>query len=125
MDPILKKADIALIVLLFIFACSFYFIFNGRGDPGLYVTVRVGGAAYERLSISEDAELEIRLADGRHSNTLEIKDGKAAMIHADCPDGLCLKHGQIERAGEIIACLPNRVIIEVSGADSEYDAVVR
>lgn len=51
-------------------------------------------------------------------NTVEIKNGKVAMIHADCPDKRCTKQG-FSRNLPII-CLPNKVLIEIK--DREEDA---
>ena len=48
-----------------------------------------------------------------------IKNGMAYMKHADCPDKLCVNTGKICRTSEKIVCLPNRVMVEVIGADEE------
>ena len=41
-----------------------------------------------------------------------------------CPDHLCEKMGRISSSGQSIICLPNRVVVEITGAAQEYDAVV-
>ena len=124
MITVLKKMDIVLIIVLIVFAVAFYFIFNTQGDAGSVVVISVGGAVYEKLPLSEDSEVEIYLADGTHSNTLTIRDGEAYMTHADCPDGLCLKHSPVRLTGEMIVCLPNRIVAEISGGTAEFDAVI-
>ena len=46
------------------------------------------------------------------------------MIDADCPDQLCVKQKKISLKNETIVCLPNKVVIEIEGADSsQLDAV--
>ena len=46
------------------------------------------------------------------------------MIDATCPDHICVNQKEISKTGETIVCLPNKVIVEIKGADSsELDAV--
>ena len=53
-----------------------------------------------------------------------IKNGKADMTEADCPDKLCVHQKPVSKNHESIICLPNKVIVEVdSSANSEFDAV--
>lgn len=75
------------------------------------------------LNLSEDREVSVRGPLG--NNVVEIRGGKVRMKEASCPNKLCVHQGWIER-GSII-CLPNKVVVTVSGdknnSDSEYDAV--
>ena len=58
------------------------------------------------------------------SNVLQIKNGKADMVSADCPDQLCVNQKAISKNKESIICLPNKIIVEVdSHQNSQYDAV--
>ncbi len=46
-------------------------------------------------------------------NTIVIEKGCVNVRSADCKNQICVKHKKIERAGESIICLPNRVIVEI------------
>lgn len=60
------------------------------------------------------------------TNVLEINNGVAIMIEANCPDGLCLHQSSICNNGESIICLPNRVIVEViSDDETQYDVITQ
>ena len=48
------------------------------------------------------------------TNEIEVKAGKIAVTHADCPDGYCMKRGFCSGGTEIV-CLPNRLIIRFAG----------
>ena len=124
MVTILKKTDIALIVLLLLFAGAFYFLFAGAGDAGKTVVVSVDGAVYTECPLSQDAVVTILMADGMHTNTLVVQDGETYMRYANCPDEICLRHRPIHLTGEMIVCLPNRIVVEISSGETEYDAVV-
>ncbi len=60
-------------------------------------------------------------------NLLEIGDGKVRVIDADCPDQLDVKQGYISKPGEVIVCLPNRLVIEIIGEmeDNDVDYISR
>lgn len=47
--------------------------------------------------------------------TVEIENGRASVVAASCPQRLCMAMGAIEHQGEIVACLPNRVLLRISG----------
>lgn len=57
------------------------------------------------------------------SNTLCADKDGVYMVHADCPDGLCVKQGRISGEGRSIVCLPNRVTAEIKGKGGAVDAV--
>ncbi len=78
---------------------------------GAYATVLVGGKVYARHPLSRDTVVEISTEYGH--NKLKIEQGKASIIYADCPDGLCINHAPISRGGESIVCLPNKLVVEI------------
>ena len=76
------------------------------------------------FDLSEELSFTIELEDGNY-NSFEIKDGYVKMISASCPDKICLHTKGIYYDKETITCLPNRVLLQVSGGESsEIDAVV-
>lgn len=57
---------------------------------------------------------------------VEVRDGKVAIVEADCPNQVCVKTGWIRRPGEVIACVPNKVLVEVEASRlAQADAIVR
>jgi hypothetical protein len=47
-----------------------------------------------------------------------VSDGKAYVEDSPCRDKICIQMGKISRPGQWIACLPNRVMVRVSGGES-------
>ena len=118
LDKVGKKkiiADVILISVLLLVALSVFLLIEGNRADGAYAVVTVDGKEVARYSLAEDGEHVLN----EGSNILVIKDGKAFMKRADCPDGLCINQGEVSRTGERIVCLPNRVMIEIVGADDE------
>lgn len=111
-----RRNDLVLIVLLLL-VCAvgmvYLFVFRSGGDR---VKVTVDGELYGIYSLSEPQTVEIRSGD--NLNRLVIRDGKADVESASCPDGICADHRPVFRDGESIVCLPNRVVITVITEDS-------
>ena len=52
-----------------------------------------------------------------------VKDGKIAVTAANCPDLVCVHTGSISHTGEVIACLPHKLIITISDySEDQLDA---
>ena len=123
---IIKKADIALIVSLLLVSLTFLLFLlpiARQASRRLYVKISVYGKEYAVCPLEEERTLAIPLGGGE--SILKIKNGTAEIIDADCPDKLCIRQGSISRPGESIVCLPNGLIIEITGAPPGLDAIAR
>lgn len=110
-----------IIALLFIAAVGmlYLFVFRSGGD---IVKVTVDGELYGTYSLSDNVTEDIVSGkDDTGLNRLVIRDGKALMESASCPDGICVSHRPIFRSGESIVCLPNKVVVTVIN-DNDTDA---
>ena len=115
---------IFILCILFVAAIGmlYLFVFRSQGDT---VKVTVNGEIYGTYLLSEDITEDIRTGDnGEYLNRLVIKDGKAYMETATCPDGICVDHAPIFRDGESIVCLPQRVVVTVVTNQDNVDIVV-
>jgi len=46
------------------------------------------------------------------------------ILESNCPAKVCVHAGWISLPGETIACLPNKLLVEIKGEKQEYDAVI-
>ncbi len=106
------KNDIILVVSLLLVALLVFSLFLAFAKNGKTVAVIKNGEETACYNIDEDLTIDITSANNQN-NTLVIKDGKASIISASCPDKICVKHRSIKRVGETIVCLPNKVVIEI------------
>lgn len=110
---------IAILVAVAVLLGAGMYFFRGGGDT---VTVTVDGAVYGTYPLSVDTVVDIRTAGGY--NRLVIRDGVAVMETADCPDGICAGHRPISRMGQSIVCLPHKVVVTVTTADTDGPDIV-
>lgn len=121
MFKVIKKADIVLLIVLLaagIGLSALSFAFGGSGQKAV---ITVDGALYGTYSLSENQTIEIRQKN--HINKITIKDGAVQMSYSSCRNQVCVKAGKADSANQSIVCLPNRVMVEVTGGEGEYDAV--
>ena len=119
------KADVILLLVIF-FILVLAVIFSGFiKKEGASVVIFVEGNVYRTVSLTEDQEIEIE-EDGNVINILSIRNGKADMVSATCPDKLCVHQKPVSKSGETIVCLPHQVVVEVEGREKgEFDSMVR
>ncbi len=120
-----KKADIAIIGVVIALTATLIVLYLGgfRNVLAQNLTISVDGKIYGIYPLDED--MEIKIGD---SNICTIKDGKVSMTYADCPDQSCIHSMSISRAGESIVCLPNKVVLKITGQSGDgegVDAVAR
>lgn len=94
-----------------------YFLKPSQGNV---VEVRVSGKVVGTYPLNENREVTIQ-GKGDGKNILIIKDGRAKMEEADCPDKICMKSKGIYRVSESIICLPHEVVVEIKKDDYEKD----
>lgn len=114
-----RIADI-LVIAFFLLTSLLLFLYLRGGKEGSEVRVMVEGKEVGVYSLLKNGEYDLNGG----TNTLIIKDGKAYMADADCPDKLCVRQGKIHRSGETITCLPNKLTVTVIEEEGEVDFVL-
>jgi hypothetical protein len=121
----LKRADLAIIAVVLAIAlgaAAGSALLRGSGDRGaLSVEIYEEGALTETLSLREDQDLRFESRWGY--NRVRVEGGSVRVLEADCASQTCVHSGAIKRAGDMIACLPHRLVIKLRGEGAEADAV--
>ena len=117
------KNDIILIAAVLATGVLLLFLNTFFQQPGATVKVISGREVSGIYELGTDREIIINAGGGY--NLIKIAGGKAKMKEANCPGGDCMAQGPIDKTGSQIACLPNKVLIRVEGADeSAPDSIV-
>ncbi len=111
---LLTPADIILIVVLFIATGFSYSLVKGVQTEGNYVIISVGNLDVAQYPLSQERE-SIVLSGVKGEAKLQIKEGRVRMVEAPCPNKICVGQGWKSKSGELIACVPNRVVIRIAG----------
>ena len=111
--------DALLIAAVLALAAALWLLLRPDGERGAAVLVFQDGTEIARYALDEERTVTIGTED---YNVLEIRDGQAAVVEANCGDHTCVRTGWVSRAGQRIICLPHRLEIRVTGsADSGAD----
>lgn len=136
----IKKTDIVLSVgcLLAAFLLGIFFMVHRR--TGSTISVSRDGIELYRIDFEdidsdgqtqyyliryEDAGRDVHimhfeqypeLPTEQSYNLFSITDGMVTMEAADCKDQICVRHKPIRADRESIICLPNKLVIEMSGS---------
>ncbi len=120
--PTVKKGDliaIAGVLLLGVLGLLLFFLLHfWQANENSYCIV-----THERAIIAvvplQSALPESVVVNGDYHNEVVIENGQVQMAEANCPDKVCLHHTPIDTAGQSIVCLPNQVVVTISGTHPE------
>ncbi len=90
--------------------------FAANADDRIAVITDSEGAT-QRIPLSENGSYPVETALG--TNVVAIENGEVHMDSADCPGHDCINQGAIGSAGEIIVCLPHKLIVSIEGGTDE------
>lgn len=89
------------------------------------VNIISDGKIVRTLDLTEQKDMTFDVKYNGRVNTVEVKSGRIHVKSAECPDHTCVKSGWLSSAAMPIVCLPNKLVIEFAGSESEVDAVAR
>ena len=120
----MRKKDLFLLLCI-VAAASVIALFMrlAGGANGTEITVSVDGETFGTYSLFVDRTIDVENEFGH--NRIIIKGGSAYIESADCPDKYCMTYKPISKTNENIICLPHRLVVRVTGAESEIDAITQ
>ncbi|MBZ9688745.1 NusG domain II-containing protein [Clostridium estertheticum] len=117
----MKKGDkvvgivLLVIVVVALGAASIYKT-SIKGSENIAVIKREGKVikTIDLNKVVKPEEFTFKTANG-HFNTISVKHNSISISDADCPHKECVKSGWISKPGEMIVCLPFKLIINING----------
>ena len=116
----LSRGDKILIVTLLVIGLAGFFLIGLIIPAGGVAVVEVDGRPLCRMDLSVDARRTVHGPLGE--TVIQVRGGRIRIAESPCPHKICVRSGWIDRAGRMIVCLPNRVVVRVQG-DAGVDAV--
>ena len=111
---------IAIVIALAVVLVMGVRVYSDRGSGNSVHIHGDGDDWYYPRNVERTVEVEGPIGTTR----VEISQGRARVVDSPCRDKICISRGALSEAGDWTACLPNGVIVEVSGSpDGEVDAI--
>ncbi len=107
-----KKDLLAISVLLLIAVAGWLANLYMHQQPAARLEISVDGTIVQTMELDKDDEFLIP-GHGGGTNRLVIQDGTAWVSEASCPDKVCIHQGKIQLHGQMIVCLPNKMIARI------------
>ena len=116
----LRSGDFIAVILLLTAAFAWFALGFNPYQVGSIAVVEVSGEEVARIKLNREDYISLRGALG--PVLIGVDDTGIRILDSRCPHKLCVKMGAINRAGQWIACVPNKLVIRIEG-DSDVDAI--
>ena len=112
------KFDILLISILVLSLVSWLVIWGvSANDKNKKAVIEYNNEVIMELDLAVDKELELyELEDGRrleYKMVIKIEKNKIWVEDNECPNHDCIKEGKKSKIGDVIVCLPNKILIRI------------
>lgn len=116
-------ADVALVAVALLLAAALFLAGRqGSQVPPTSATLE-GAGAVRKLRLDSRRQLEVEGPLG--ISRIEVEAGRARIAASPCRQQICVHRGWLTRAGDLAACVPNRILLRVHGDVSRFDGVSR
>ena len=109
----ISKTDGIVLGVLVLFAAGFLLWRAVAAQPGMRAVVTVDGEAV--LQIDLQAAVDAQSYTLQNGVQLVAENHTVRFAASDCPDGICVETGALQKVGESAACVPNRTVVTVVG----------
>lgn len=103
------------------------FLLPLRQGMGARVLVSSGEKTVFVAALNQDQQVELSGPLG--TTVLQIADGAAQVLSSPCRQKICIGLGKARHRGDLLACVPNRLVIRIDGdgvdKERDYDLISR
>lgn len=119
----IKKADIFILVLLFLIILSVFTAVTLKNDVSSqrYVNIYSDGELKYSVLLSDSLKKEITVNDFGY-NKIVIENNSVKVADSDCKGRDCIKFGAVKKTGDVIICAPHKLAVRIEGKEG-LDAV--
>lgn len=119
--------DFIVIFLAVLMAAGLLFFLTayGKGEGAPYAEIRVGERLVQTVELHAGQMKQFSANGSLGKCIIEANDGKIRVKSASCSDQVCLNTGWINKPGQAIVCLPNKLVVSIKSEDAhpEVDAI--
>ena len=117
-----KLADKAIFLFSLLLVITSYFYF-WQTTPASFAIIK--RPQHDALHVSLDHVKKYDIQGVLGISRIEVSHGKIRFASSPCSNKLCIQHGWQQYHGNLTACLPNRISIQLVslGKSTGYDAI--
>ena len=119
----LKPGDVVIFLAIVAAACGIWLHLALLQTDQTYGEIWLDGELYQQIKLDDSPEETIQLEGKVSEVTIETDGRRMRFVLSECPDHTCERTGWISSVGQTAVCLPNRVMIKITGNSGEEDAV--
>ncbi len=114
-------ADRIVIVFAVVVLISLYLLLWTTGPHPTHA--KLTDHDHHTISHNLDADRFIDVAGRLGTSKLEINRQRIRFVDSPCKSKVCIHAGWLEHSGQVLACLPNGVLVEMTGGTRQFDAI--
>ncbi|UNC90915.1 NusG domain II-containing protein [Candidatus Contubernalis alkaliaceticus] len=117
-----SRYDILIWIIIVALALGgMFYYYNIASSGEHFVSISVNSIEFEPIPLTESNNNFRKEIEGINGLTIiEILDQRVRVISSACPDKLCVHSGWIDKPGQLLVCLPNKVVVRII-SDEQQD----
>lgn len=117
----MTRADYILLACVVCLLPFLYAALWSNNEHAEYVQIQTGNSEPLTADLSRDRTLNVGGPLG--DSVIEISQDRARFASSPCRGQVCVHAGWLQAAGDIAACLPNRISLSLHGQHPRFDAI--
>lgn len=113
MRKFIKPVDIIIALIILLASVLITCLFAQGGAS--YAVIYVNGTEFGRYSLPSNQKQIIEVSTQYGHNTVVVEKDKVWVSETTCKDKLEVNAGYINKSGQSLVCLPNRLVVTVEG----------
>jgi hypothetical protein len=115
----LTAGDRLVVLGLLVLSVAGALLLRGAGGAPTHAVVTVDREPVAVLPLDRADRLVV---EGRTGPvTIEVRGGGVRVVESTCPHRICVAMGEKRRSGEVIACVPNALLVRLTGGREDAD----
>lgn len=106
-----KPGDILLGIFLLIIGYLIFFWLKPFGGDRSKAFIQIDNTLKYEVSLEQNKTFDLK--EYNHAVEIEVQNKAIRIIRNDCDKKICLKMGLISRPGQVIVCVPKKILIYI------------
>ncbi|MDO8734808.1 MAG: NusG domain II-containing protein [Elusimicrobiota bacterium] len=114
-----SKYDFVIAFVILLFSSGPLMSFKNNKFDNKEDFIYKNGKLIEEINLSQKKVINI------DKIKIEVREGRIRVLESDCPHKICRHSGWITSPAQTIVCVPNKILIEITGEhkNTEFNAV--